>query len=195
MHARAKIILLVVAPNHLVLEVFPCTTYVMWKRTGEVRVGQVTAEDRGRALHPRKSPQNSHGCGRQCRAGLLMQGLIHRDPLEDDRLVAKSYKLYFALEGERERLSAACIFQLGSSYFLALHQLPWIRQPPPVHAWLTLAFVAAVFFSPGAIATSISTDGQLCASICQLLVVSIFSTQSVAALSSSNRAVSFPEQP
>lgn len=117
MHARAKIILLVVAPNHLVLEVFPCTTYVMWKRTGEVRVGQVTAEDRGRALHPRKSPQNSHGCGRQCRAGLLMQGLIHRDPLEDDRLVAKSYKLYFALEGERERLSGSLHISAGSFIF------------------------------------------------------------------------------
>lgn len=31
--------------------VFPCTTYdVMWKRIGEVQVGQVTAENLGRAL-------------------------------------------------------------------------------------------------------------------------------------------------
>lgn len=88
---------------------------------------------------------------------------------------------------------AACMFQPGSSYFPAPHQPPWIRQPPPVPALLTLSVVAAV--AAGGISTSISIDGQLRALICHGLTVSIFSTQSMAVLGSSNTAVSFPEQP
>lgn len=195
MHAQAKIILLVVAPNHLVLEVFPFTTYVMWKRTGEVQVGRVTAEDRGRALHPRKSPK-SHGCRKAVQSWAINAGSHLQRPLRRWRTSSQVLQVISCLRRrEREIFWQPAYFSWVVHIFFALHQLPWIRQPPPVHAWLALAFVAAVAFSPGAISTSISTDGQLCASICQLLVVSIFSTQSMAVLSSSNTAVSFLSSP
>jgi len=113
--------------------------------------------------------------GRQCGAGLLMQGLICRDLFEDSGLGPKS-----CLRRRERYYLAACTFQPGGSYFPAPHQLPWLRQPPPLPALLALSVVAAAAFSLGSISASTPTDGHLCASICRLLTASVISTQSAA---------------
>ena len=81
MHTQAKIIPSVVALNHLVLEVFLCTSYMMWRRTGEVQVGQVTAEDLGRALHPRKSLK-SNGYRKTMQSWAINAGSHLQRPLQ-----------------------------------------------------------------------------------------------------------------
>lgn len=58
-----------------------------------------------------------------------MQGLIYRDPFEDDGLVAKSYKLYFALEGEREIIWQPAYLSWVVHIFLHLISCPGSGSP------------------------------------------------------------------
>lgn len=122
---------------------FPCATCVMWKRIGEV---QVTAEDSRRALYPNNSIK-SNSCrmtGWNCSSiatGLLMQGLIYWEPFEDDGLVAKPYKLYFALEGDSEIIRQPADFSWVVHIFLHLISCPGSGSPD---AW-GRCYISGVF--------------------------------------------------
>lgn len=66
--------------------------------------------------------------GRQCGAGLLMQGLIYRDPFEDDRLVAKSY-IFCPRRRERDIIWQPACFSRVVHIFLHLISRPGSGSP------------------------------------------------------------------